>query len=57
VAVDGLFGVDGLWPMVVLMSSWPRTSWAMCGGMPLRRASVVKIRLLFALTVFVGLVW
>jgi hypothetical protein len=28
--------------MVVLMSSWPSISWAMCGGMPVRMASVVK---------------
>ena len=25
------------------MSLWPRISWAMCGGMPLRIASVAKI--------------
>jgi len=32
VSVDHLFGVDGLYPMVVLMSRCPATSWAMCGG-------------------------
>jgi hypothetical protein len=44
VPADGFLAVDGLWPMVVLMSWWPRRIWAMWGGMPLRKlASVVKI--------------
>ena len=30
--------------MVVLMSRCPATSWAMCGGMPFRTASVMNMR-------------
>jgi hypothetical protein len=32
VGLDGLGGVAGLWPMVVLMSRWPQMAWAMCGA-------------------------
>ena len=37
VSLDGLLGVDGLWPSVTLMSRCPAMIWAMCGGRPLRK--------------------
>jgi hypothetical protein len=41
VTVNDLFGVDG-YPMVVLMSRCPATSWAMWGGIPCIIASVMN---------------
>ena len=38
---DDLLGVDS-YPMVVLMSRCPATSWAMCGGIPCMIASVMN---------------
>jgi hypothetical protein len=52
VRLDRLGGVDGLWPIVVSMFLCPQMTWAICGGSPLMMASVPKIRLLSALSVF-----